>query len=330
MSLVEAVTPATASRIGLLLQHLRTPLYRNGYLLMLSAAATSVIGVLYWALAVHFYPARVVGLNSAAISAVTLLSGAAQLTFTGALSRFVPVAGRATTKLVLSAYALCSAASVLAALVFAAGINIWSPELRLLTSRPLPLLLFTAAVVGMCIFSLQDAVIAGLRRTAWVPFENITFAIVKVILLIALASIDPHMGIYVAWMAPVVVALLPINYLIFRHFIPSHQAVSPVEIPSLSRALVRYVAGNYAGTVSYLASTALLPIIVTTRAGPRANAHFYLAWVVGVALQMIIINLCTSLTVEGARDEQRLDLYCYRVCSYRPHASSPPAVAICS
>src|SRR4051812_43837128 len=89
-----------------LLDHARTPLYRNGYALMLSAAATSGLGVVYWMLATRLYPAEVVGLNSAVISAMLLVAGVAQLSLVSVITRFLPRAGRAAGRLVGSAYAL--------------------------------------------------------------------------------------------------------------------------------------------------------------------------------------------------------------------------------
>ena len=66
-----------------LVAHTRTPLYRNGYALILSAAATSGLGVVYWMLATRYYPAEVVGLNSAVISAMLFVAGVAQLSQIG-------------------------------------------------------------------------------------------------------------------------------------------------------------------------------------------------------------------------------------------------------
>ena len=53
-----------------LITHLRTPLYRNGYALVLSSATTSVLGMAYWFLAARTYTPDVVGLNAAAIAAM--------------------------------------------------------------------------------------------------------------------------------------------------------------------------------------------------------------------------------------------------------------------
>ena len=90
--------------IGNLMAHLRTPLYRNGYALLLSGFTSAGLGMVFWWLAARSYPAPTVGLNSAAISAMMLLSGVSQLSLTGALVRFVPVSGKAAHRLIGHAY----------------------------------------------------------------------------------------------------------------------------------------------------------------------------------------------------------------------------------
>src|SRR5262245_35120753 len=101
-----------------LVAHARTPLFRNGYALMLSAAATSGLGVIYWMLATRVYSAELVGLNSALISAMLLVAGVAQLSLVSVITRFLPRAGRASGQLVGSAYALTLGVAALAGLLF--------------------------------------------------------------------------------------------------------------------------------------------------------------------------------------------------------------------
>ena len=58
-----------------LVAHLRTPLYWNGYALILSSGATSGLGMIYWIVAAQAYSAEAVGLNSAMIAAMMFLAG---------------------------------------------------------------------------------------------------------------------------------------------------------------------------------------------------------------------------------------------------------------
>jgi O-antigen/teichoic acid export membrane protein len=95
---------ANGASVAQLITHLRTPLYRNGYALVLSSATTSVLGVAYWIVAARTYTPAAVGLNAAAISAMMFLAGVSQLNLMSALLRFIPGAGRATGQFVVSAF----------------------------------------------------------------------------------------------------------------------------------------------------------------------------------------------------------------------------------
>src|SRR6476646_6896697 len=136
-----------------LVAHARTPLFRNGYALMLSAAATSGLGVVYWMLATRHYSAEVVGLNSAVISAMLLVAGVAQLSLISVITRFLPRAGHATGRLVCGAYALTLTVAALAGLLFVLGLRLWSPALAFLGASPLFTLWFVLATMAWCIFS---------------------------------------------------------------------------------------------------------------------------------------------------------------------------------
>ena len=100
------------------IEHLRTPLFRNGYALVFSSAATSALGLAYWILAARYYSAEAVGLNAAALSAMMFLASLSQLNLMNALNRFVPTAGPTTARLVGSAYAISAGAAVITSLIF--------------------------------------------------------------------------------------------------------------------------------------------------------------------------------------------------------------------
>lgn len=293
--------------------HLRTPLYRNAYAWMVSTGATAVLGILYWILAAKFYSEEAVGWNAAAISALMLLSGVSQLNLMSALVRFIPGAGRSTGRLVGYSYLI----SLLAALLLASAL-LWGFGARL-ASLNIPGadlkfgLWFILGVMSWSIFSLQDSVLTGLREAIWIPIENIAYAVVKIGLLVLLARPLPQSGIFLSWVVPVMLTLLPVNYLIHRRLIPRHvQASGPQSKPLQPGQIARFVAGNYAGSLFWLASMQVLPILVTIQGGAAAGAYFYLPWTVASALRLVVMQMTASLTVEGARDELQLSRYSYR------------------
>lgn len=293
--------------------HLRTPLFRNGYALALSSGLASGLGILYWVLAARYYPARVVGLNSAALSVMMFLSGISMLSFNNVLVRFIPTAGQATRRLTSYAYVMSIGMTAITCLVFYASLRWWSPTLQAFFTDRRMLIVFTCATATWCIFSLQDSVLTGLRRTEWVPVENALFAITKIVLLIVFASILHEYGIIASWAVPVVIALIPINAMIFSRFIPQHIEKTRAIIPCTPRQIIKYGTGNYFASLFSLATTSLLPIIIVNQLGAKANAYFYLPWMITYSLQLVAMNMTTSLTVEGALDTDKLYSYCYHI-----------------
>jgi len=294
--------------------HLRLPLFRNGYALLLNGAGTSGLGFVYWAIAARLYPTATVGLNSALLSAMVLLSGMAQLSLNNVLIRFIPIAGSHTRKLVLYSYGASLAAAVVCSLLFIVGVRAWSPNLSFVGQEARWAWSFGLATAAWCIFSLQDSALTGLRESMWVPLENIVFAVVKIVLLVIFAGWLAGAGIFLSWTVPVLVSLVPVNLLIFAWILP-RRAVSPVEprsAPSLGE-ITRFAGGNYLGTLFFLAYTNLLPLVVASRLGAVANAYFYLPWTIVVGLQLIATNMSISLTVEAALDQARLRDYYWRV-----------------
>jgi O-antigen/teichoic acid export membrane protein len=281
------------------------PLFRNGYALMANTTITGLLGIVYWLLAARHYPAVEVGRASAAYAAMNLLSGFTAFNLVGAMTRFIPQAGHRTAGLVLRAYAFSSAASILVAAVFLVGVSHLGASYAELSGFTAGLV-FTACIICWGIFTLQDGVLVGLRSAVWVPVENGTFGLVKIVMLLALAGSLPRQGIYLSWMLPVAVSLPLVNGLIFARLVGPHARLTATRTPPSARQIGRFLAGDYTGAMCVLAVTNLVPVVVAATIGPSVNAYFYIAWMIGGTLDLFAVNMATSLTVEGAFDAETI------------------------
>lgn len=292
-------SPAPA--VGRLVSHMRVPLYGGAYALIVSSSATSVLGLVYWTLAARLCGTADVGVNAAAISAMVFLSYLAQFNLTGALTRFVPTAGKTTSRLVIGAYGVAALASGVAAIVFVVGVGFWAPAVRPVVGNLFLAAWFVVATMAWSLFALQDSVLTSLRRTVWVPIENIIYAFAKIALLVAFARFAADVGVFASWTIPATFAIIPVNVLIFRRFIGAHVAKSSDAPPEgTPRQIVRYLSGDYLGSLFVSAATGLLPLVILSITGASGSAYFYMAWTIAISLQQISLNAALSLTVEGA------------------------------
>jgi O-antigen/teichoic acid export membrane protein len=301
-----------ADRLARLREHVRTPLFGNAYALTLNIAVTTTLGSGYWVLAARLYSPRELGVGAAAVSTMTFLSNLSQLNLNAALSRFLPESGLSGGRLVAYAYGASSLVAILISSVFLAVASRVSDHLAFLTESPLLAVLFCLSVAAWGIFTLQDSVLVALRGAVWVPVENATFGVAKVLLLVALAGTVPTLGVFVSWNAPVVVALVPVNLLVFRILLPRLRSFGAARLPDW-RVLRRFVALDYLGYLFMQAGTNALPLLVTAQLGAAANGRFYVAYAIGNALELVAYNFGVSLTVEGSRDQSRLALYTQQI-----------------
>ena len=309
------------------LGHLASPLYRNAYFLIASAGLTSALGVVFWAVAAHEYNPATIGRNSAAISAMMLVSGVCQLGLNAVLVRYIPRAGSSTRRLVLLSYAVTAVLSAVVAFAVALSVGSWTPSLGFLGDDGRWLVAFVTATAAWTIFGLQDSVMIGLRQAQWVPLENSLFSLAKVVLLLLLAASAPEGGVFIAWNGPLLIAVILVNVLIFRRLIPRHGHHSRTSLPA-SRSLAVFAVGNYLGSLFFLASTTLLPLLIAAESGPRATAYFFIPWTIAMGLQLVALNMTTSLTVEVAFDESKLQEYCRRILAHTLRLVIPMVVAL--
>ncbi|MDX3134520.1 lipopolysaccharide biosynthesis protein [Streptomyces europaeiscabiei] len=281
-------------------------LFRNAYALMLNTGISAVLGLGFWLAAARYYTEASVGQGSAAIAAMKLLAGLTALTLTGALARFIPVAGRATGRLIFRTYAGSSVVVALAAGVFLLTLGLWGSSYSFLHD-PRGAVFFVLAVVAWSVLTLQDGVLTGLRSAVWVPVGNTVFSAVKLVLLVVFAAAVPTMGVFVSWVAAIAMSVLPLGWLVFRRLIPKHvKATADHARPPSLREIGRFLAGDYTGSLFSLAVVYLVPVIVAAQVSSTDNAYFYITTTIGGTVNLLAINMGASLTVEGAHDPARL------------------------
>ncbi|MQY38814.1 hypothetical protein SRB17_68280 [Streptomyces sp. RB17] len=283
-----------------------SPLFRNAYALMLNTGISAVLGLGFWLAAARYYSESAVGQGSAAIAAMKFLAGLTAVTLTGALARFIPVAGHRTGKLIFRTYAGSSLLVALAAGVFLLTLDAWGPSYRFLHGT-VNGLGFIAAVVAWNVLTLQDGVLTGLRNATWVPVGNTVFSAVKLALLVAFAVAIPTTGVFVSWVAAIATSVVPLGWLVFRRLVPRHvEATEGHATPPTLKQVGRFLAGDYTGSLFSLAVIYLVPVIVAAQVSSAENAYFYIATTIGGTTDLLAINMGASLTVEGSHDPGRL------------------------
>jgi O-antigen/teichoic acid export membrane protein len=288
----------TRGTLAAVIAHARTPLYRDGYAILLASGLTSVLGIVYWAVAARLYPAAAVGFNTATLSGMMLVSGLAQLNMTTLLPRYLPVVGGSRRRFVELTYG----GTLVVTLVLAAVAVVVLPrlipaldELRNVGSDAA--LFFVAGALAWTIFTLQDSVLTGLGRAVWVPAENLLSALLKLALLPLLLGPLPRLGIMASWIISAVALIPPVTWLVHRRLRTTERKAEPA---APLRPIAAMLMGNNIGMTLGIVAIFAMPLLVVAQLGSHANAYFFGPWSVFLGLQLVSASFATSLLVEGA------------------------------
>lgn len=299
---------ALTGHLARLREALVDPFTRGASMLILNVAATSALGVVFWAAAARLFPSSMVGSDGALISAMISISAVCQLNLGSTILRFLPISKLGLARVVGASYAATTAASLIGGTGFVLVAPHLSRSFAFLARSPILAVAYVLAVTAWGVFALQDAVLTALRRTSWVPLENGGFALLKIAALPALLLLSSAHAVFLAWVVPIVLLLVPVNYLIFRHVIPSRitpsRERSPVERFG-RRGLARFIAADYGGSILAQAG-GFLPVVVVAILGDTKGAYFFIPFTIVTAFDLFSISIGYSLTVEGSLAPARL------------------------
>ncbi len=281
--------------------HLRDPLFKNAYFLMFSSLTAAGSGFFFWLIAARFYSTADVGLASAIIAAMGLISIFSLLGFDISLVRFLPER-KDRAEMINTCLTISFLVSLILALIFVAGINIWSPSLIIIRENKFLLLLFVAFTsVAPMAGLLQGGVFAGFRKTEYSFYQTIVI-LVRLAIVPFLAAFGA-LGIYAAYGLTPVLAFI-VGVLLTSRIFPYK------PIPAIKREVLNdifhFSSGNYVARMLEDTPRVVLPIMVINVLGAETNAYFFIAWQISVLLLAIPRFTSISLLAEGSHNHKEL------------------------
>ncbi|OZM84110.1 lipopolysaccharide biosynthesis protein [Pseudonocardia sp. MH-G8] len=277
----------------------RAPQHRDGMALVLSSAVSSAIGMLFWVLAARLFDPATVGVNSAALSAVSLLASASHLNLGNAILRFVPVSDRRRA-LVAGCFAVGLGWGAVVGLGFGVGANVWAPDLVAAFGHPALIAFYVISVPLWTVFVLQDSALTAIKRASLVLVENLVFALLKIALLVVAAALGLVFGIAVGTLAATLVLVLAVTTYLARALRGPTAPAGHTARTATARDLAGFVGVDYAGNLAWQAAVFGLPLIVIALTDPGGAAVYGMAWQITYSLYLVASGMGKSMVVHSA------------------------------
>jgi O-antigen/teichoic acid export membrane protein len=297
--------PGARNPVARAFSALRDPAYRSSYALVANTLGTNLIGAAFWAVAARLYGPEALGRATALISGLMLVAILAQLNLGNMLMRFLPQMGAISAgRLIRFSYLITSLTALAGSVIFVTVLPRLSSEWHFVGGSAFLAVLFAVSVVVWEIFTLQDAAVVGLQHPVVVPVENVIYALAKLALLVVAAQLLGSTDILFSWMAPLIVLIPIVNWLIFRYL----RDRSPQDtVPGLRvRRLARFASVDYLGVICGQVTANVLPLLVISVLGPIESGSFYIASLITSGVAGLGVSFSTGLLVEAAAAPDRL------------------------
>jgi O-antigen/teichoic acid export membrane protein len=284
-------------------QHFRTDnLFRNSIYLMLATAIQAGLGFFFWLICAHVFTPTQIGIGTALISAMTLISFISLLGFNSTFIRILPNSENRNNEVNTGSILVISAAAIISV------IYIWivpyiAPSLSIVHANFWYAAGFVVMVALASINSLTDSIFIAYRAAEYTLITDAFFTNgSKLFLPLLFVALGAYGVFAAAGLAASIGMVASICYLIFKF---GYKPQWKIDTKTL-KSVFSYSFTNYIANLVNIIPTLILPIVVLDHLGAPAAADYFLAFTVINLIYAVANAVSQSLFAEGSYGEGKL------------------------
>lgn len=256
----------------------------------------SVLGFGFWAICTRLYTPEQIGIATALLAGLNLVTSLSLLGFEISVIRILPTHPK-KSELFNTYLTITGLIGLLLAVLFMVAQPLIADDLDILHSNVLVEGLFVLFVIVSISSYLVESAFIAYTEAKYVLHKGVIFGLLKLPLPFVFLFLGAF-GIYSAWMASLLAAVAYSMWVLRKRF--GHQLFLRIN-PTHLRGTMRYSFFNYVAAFIEGAPIMLLPLLITAMMGPTQNAYYYMAMTIANVIFMIPISAAQSLFAEGAQ-----------------------------
>jgi O-antigen/teichoic acid export membrane protein len=279
-------------------------LYRNSIYLMLSTASLTISGFIFWIVCARLFNPDQVGIATALISVMALISNFSLLGLGNSLIKYLPSSDMKNDK-VNTSFTLVGLTTIFASSIFLVFLKAFSPKLLFVRENLFFTILFILIIILYSLNLISEYVFIAHRSSVYVLIKNTIFGIARLFLPFVFIALGAY-GIFISFGSALIVSFL---FCLFIFISKYKYILKPSINIDIVKILGRFSLGNYlAGFIGSLPMM-VLPILITNSIGAAYSAYFYMDSMIANLLYIIPIATSQSLLAEGSYSESELKIH---------------------
>lgn len=245
---------------------------KNSIYLIMTNLSSLAIGFAFWMIATRFYTPSDIGMISAILSSMMLISIISSVGLPMAMTLYLPVNTKNAGRIINSCLIVGIIVSMTFSLIFILGVNIWAPKLVPVLGSLVLMVIFIATTTMTTVSLFMGGIFTAGRRSSFHMIKENIFGIVKIILLMLLSSFGA-IGIFMSWSIGLIIAITIGFFLMFKLW-----KYTPIlVIDPIIKSMARFSIGNYVAGIFYNIPKFIFPILIVNLLSAESAGYFFIA-----------------------------------------------------
>ncbi|HUC01825.1 MAG TPA: lipopolysaccharide biosynthesis protein [Candidatus Paceibacterota bacterium] len=271
-------------------------LFRNSIYLMLSTGFMGAFGFFFWLICAHLFTSDQIGIGTALISAMALISAISTLGFNSTFIRVLPTSTNRNDEINTGSI-LVVAASAIIATAYVFGVSFIAPKLGIIHQNFWYAAGFVITVALASINSLSDSVFIAYRAAHYALItDGLVTSIAKLLLPLVFVVLGAY-GVFAAASFAASIGMVASIFYMVRKF--NYHPRFTVSVPVIKQVF-HYSFTNYIADLFNMVPTLVLPIIVLDVLGAAPTGYFFLAFMIVNLIYAVPAAVSGSLFAEGS------------------------------
>ncbi len=272
---------------------------KNSIYLIMTNFSGLFLGFIFWMIATRFYSPSDIGMASATISSMVLISMISCVGLPLAMTLYLPLNVQNANRIINSCIIVGILVSMIFSSIFILGINTWAPKLEPVLGNYKLMITFIITTIMTTVSIFMGSMFTAGRRSSFQMIKENVFSIIKLFLLILLSGFGV-IGIFISWSIGLMIAILVGFFLLFKLW----RYTPMLTIDPIIKNMARFSIGSYIAGTLYNIPKFIFPIIIINLLSVESAGYFFIAMTIASVFYSIPEAIMGPFVAESSDKEK--------------------------
>ena len=270
-------------------------LLKNSAYFMVTNFFSLIIGFFFWVVVARYYKPDDVGIASAMLSNIYLISTIGSIGLPVALTFYLPIHTKDANKIINSCMIISIVVTMIFSFISIIGIRIWVPEMNLAIKDLWSVIIFIMVTIMTTMSSLMTGIFTAGKRSSFHMIKENIFSITKIFFIILFSSFGA-IGILLSWNIGLMISTIVGFFLMHKLW----RYTPMIVLDPIINDMANFSIGNYIASIFYFLPRYIFPILIVNLISAESAGYFFISMTIAGLLYGIPTSTVGPFLVESS------------------------------